>query len=206
VIIFQESTMKPFLGMFAVFLTLTFAALSQERRGGEQHAPPAHPIPEHGPAPHPQAARPSMPQQRGGPEHQAPERQAPEHQAPERRSFADQAGHPEAPHVHPDGKWIGHDSGRDDAHYHVDHAWEHGRFSGGIGRDHVWHLGGGDRDRFWFGNSFFSIAPFDYGYVDGWQWDRDDVVLYDDPDHPGYYLAYNPRLGTYVHVLYLGPR
>jgi hypothetical protein len=201
VIIFQESTMKPFLGMFAVFLTLTFAALSQERRGGEQHAPPAHPIPEHGPAPHPQAARPSMPQQRGGPEHQAPE-----HQAPERRSFADQAGHPEAPHVHPDGKWIGHDSGRDDAHYHVDHAWEHGRFSGGIGRDHVWHLGGGDRDRFWFGNSFFSIAPFDYGYVDGWQWDRDDVVLYDDPDHPGYYLAYNPRLGTYVHVLYLGPR
>jgi hypothetical protein len=120
------------------------------------------------------------------------------------RSYADKAGHPQAPHVHSNDKWIGHDSGRNDARYHVDHVWEHGHFPGGFGPGHVFRIEGGNRERFWFGGFYFSVASADFGFCDNWLWDSDNIVLYEDPDHVGWYLAYNVRLGTYVHVMYLG--
>jgi len=122
-----------------------------------------------------------------------------------RQSFRDQQGHPEAPHVHANGdQWVGHDGGRNDSRYHQDHVWEHGRFGGEIGRNHIYRLEGGGRDHFRFGGFFWGVAPYDYDYTSDWLWDSDDIVIYDDPDHPGWYLAYNPRLGTYAHVQYLG--
>jgi hypothetical protein len=202
--------MKKTIGLLAV-LSITFVpAFAQQRRdnrdfGGEH-------IPAHGPEP---ARGQQQPVQQQAPHQQAPQQQVPQQRVQpnmpqnrdmqQNRGFADRTGHPDAPHVHADdNRWIGHDSGRGDAHYQVNRPFERGRFTGGFGPGHVFHLGGGNRERFWFSGNYFAVAPYDYGFVNDWYWDRDNVVIYEDPDHPGYYLAYNPRLGTYVHVNFLG--
>ncbi len=120
-------------------------------------------------------------------------------------SYVHVTGHPNAPHVdvRRDG-WIGHDVRRDEIGLRLEHPWAHGRFEGEFGPRHVYRLGGGDFRRFAFDGAFFSVAAVDYGYAGDWLWNSDDIVLYDDSDHAGYYLAYNVRLGTYVHVEYIG--
>jgi hypothetical protein len=151
-------------------------------------------------APQSRAARPEEHIPARGPE---PVRKAAPAAQPN-KSFKDAEGHPDAPHVHADGKWVGHDSGKNAAAFHVDHPFEHGHFKGGFGPQHVWHLTGGSRDRFGFGGFWFGVYPADFGFCNDWLWNSDDIVIYEDPDHPGLYLAYNVRLGTYVHVTYLG--
>ncbi|MGA2133592.1 MAG: hypothetical protein ABSH50_14965 [Bryobacteraceae bacterium] len=123
--------------------------------------------------------------------------------ATENRINSDKEGHPNVPHVDArNDRWVGHDTGVNDAHYHLDHPWAHGRFTGGFGAPFL--LVGGNRERFWFGNFFWDVAAFDYNIVADWNWSGDQIVIYEDPDHVGWYLGYNPRLGTYAHVEYLG--
>jgi len=161
-----------------------------------------HPAPSRGPAPYHTDNHQKAPE--GHNDHQNAPDQGHDDHGDKRRDYRDQPDHPNAPHVDKGKVWVGHDSGRDDAHYHMDHPWEHGRWSGGFGPHHVWRLGGGNPSRFYFNNWYWSVAPWDVDYVDGWLWDSDNIIIYDDPDHAGWYLAYNPRLGVYVHVLYLG--
>jgi len=177
--------MKPLVGAFAALFLFSLPGLAREK----DHVGGGY-IPAHGPAPSKVKAKAgSVPANRS---------------AQGTRTFADKTGHPEAPHVHTNGKWIGHESGPNDANYHLDHPWEHGHFTGGFGRGHVFRLAGGGPDRFWFGGFYFSVAPYDLGFCGGWLWDSDSIVIYEDPDHVGWYLAYNVRLGTYVHVMFLG--
>ncbi len=205
------------IALSALLLTLAAPSLilAQKNKGGGggnagNHglAAPrtAAQIPSHGPAPvrgTPHAAAPPpapAAAPRGGQPAPAARGGAPGAPA---RNYAEKPGHPNVPHV--DGnKWVGHDTGRNDANYHVDRPFQYGKFNGGFGKGHVWHLAGGGPNRFWFNNWYWSVAPADLAFCDGWLWDSDDIVIYDDPDHDGWYLAYNVRLGTYCHVMYLG--
>jgi hypothetical protein len=185
--------MKKVIGLSILICAAAFAQHEGGSHGGggdHSAAVGGGHIPAQGPAP----ARAS--QSARGQQHTA---------ATENHVAADKKGHPEVPHVDAkNDRWVGHDTGANDAHYHLDHPWAHGRFTGGFGPQHMFVLGGGNRERFWFGNFFWDVAAFDYNIVADWNWTGDQIVIYEDPDHIGWYLGYNPRLGTYAHVEYLG--
>ena len=168
-------------------------AAPQHNEGPRNNAPVGHGyIPSRGPGP----ARGNLPQVTRAPQGQPD---------PQHHAWRDQDQHPETPHVHPQrDRWVGHDTGRRDVRYHVDRPWAHGRFTGGFGPRYVYRLRGGNYSRFELDGNFFSVAPADYELCSDWDWANDNIVLYADPDHEGFYLAYDTRLGTYAHVEYLG--
>jgi hypothetical protein len=108
-------------------------------------------------------------------------------------------------HVNND-HWYGHDA-PNDQRYHLDHPFPHGHFER-FGANYRYNIVKIDRDhhRFWFpGGFYFEVASWDWFICADWCWQcGDDFVVYEDPDHPGWYLLYNVHTGAYVHVQYLG--
>jgi hypothetical protein len=103
------------------------------------------------------------------------------------------------PHVSND-HWYGHDR-PNDKHYFIAHPYEHGRFES-FGPSNRYHVERFDRDhhRFWFPGGFsFEIASWDWDLAGDWCWDcgGDNFVVYDDPDHSGWYLIYNAQTGAH---------
>ena len=199
-------------GLISGLICLAMVGATAQQRGGEDRSGKSQQrgevggghIPARGPTPS-RAAAPAQPQPANPPRGSAPGRAQAPTPAVENHVALDRQGHPAVPHVDAkNDRWVGHATGRDDQHYQVAQPWAHGHFEGGFGKQHVFSIAGGNRERFWFNNWYWSVAPYDYNIVADWNWSGDQIVIYEDPDHVGWYLAYNPRLGTYAHVEYDG--
>ena len=168
---------------FALALAMAFPAIAQERggeRGGGQSRGSQRRVPEP-PTRRESHARPEVDRREGGRVNSMP-------------------------HVR-DDHWYGHDQ-PGDRRFRLDHPYEHGRFER-FGPSYRYGIERFDLNahRFWFPGGFsFVVAPADWGVASEWCWDcgGDNFVVYDDPDHPGWYLVYDSLTGQYVHAEYMG--
>ena len=194
----EYTKMKRTVGLLVIVCLAAFAQDKQPAVVGGGY------IPSHGPAP----ASPCAPAQASTPS------------AFTVNNFmaVDEKGHPNVPHVDArNDKWVGDDTCANDPHYHLDRPWAHGRFTGGFGPHQVFVLSfdklppgvaewlAGGLDRVSFADSYWNVAAYNlYNIAGRWKWNGDQVVVYQDPVHVGWYLAYSPQSGTYAHVEYLG--
>jgi hypothetical protein len=109
------------------------------------------------------------------------------------------------PHV-ANNRWYGHDR-PNDPRYRLPHPYEHGHFEhfGPTYRYNVVRIDPRLHE-FWLpGGAYFQVPAWDWPLAEDWCWNcGDDFTVYEDPDHPGWYLLYNVQTGAFVHVLYMG--
>jgi hypothetical protein len=113
--------------------------------------------------------------------------------------------HPAAtvPYVRND-QWYGH-AAVDDPRLRLASPFQNGRFAL-TGPSHVYALNRVDigARRIWLPGGQFEIADYDWDVTAPWCWTCDQFVVYADPDHAGWYLVYDVRMGEYVHAQFLG--
>jgi hypothetical protein len=103
-----------------------------------------------------------------------------------------------------DGQWYGH-AAVEDPRFHLARPFPHGRFTL-TGPRHLYTVSRFDLDtrRIWLPDGLFEIAEWDWASTSPWCWTCDQFTVYPDPDHPGWYLVYDVRMGEYVHAQFLG--
>jgi hypothetical protein len=104
-----------------------------------------------------------------------------------------------------DDHWYGH-AAPGDARFNLARPFAAGRFSA-VGPSHVFAASRVDLGarRLWLPGGMFQIAASDWAATSPWCWTCDQFVVYADPDHPGWYMLYDTRMGEYVHAEFLGP-
>lgn len=103
-------------------------------------------------------------------------------------------------------RWYGNDP-PGSPRFRVARAYEHGRFghAGPKYRYTVVRVDAGRRQLWLPGGFIFQVAPWEWSLSSNWCWNcGDDFVVYDDPNHAGWYLLYNSDNGLYVHATFMG--
>jgi Ni/Co efflux regulator RcnB len=92
-----------------------------------------------------------------------------------------------------------------DRRFQLDRPFARGRFVRDAGRRYPIARVDFGAGRVWLSDGFgFEIAGWDWPLTSLWNWRADRFVIEADPDHLGWYLLTDLRLGRSVHVLFLG--
>jgi hypothetical protein len=190
---------------FATVMALVLAVPAWAQHFGQQ---------EHGQQEHPAQAQRGETQRPAQPQHNAPRANQGHLPPPPPKRPPSAKPQPERvngyvnsmPHVS-NNQWYGR-AKPNDKRYHLDHPFEHGHFEH-VGPSYRYDIVRVDPDqhRFWLPDGYwFEVPAWEWPLAANWCWTcgADDFVIYDDPDHPGYYLLYDLYTGRFIHVLYMG--